>query len=61
MDELVAFEELRWLQTLISAKTRKQQVPQLVEASLLRRGLVERKVGVLELTARGRIALAKLS
>jgi hypothetical protein len=59
MDEIVGFVELRWLRE-ISATSRKQVVPELVGARLLRRGLVERTLGGFALTARGRIALAKL-
>ena len=59
MDEIVGFVELRWLRE-ISATSRKQTVPELVGARLLRRGLIERTIGGFALTARGRIALAKL-
>jgi len=59
MDEIVGFVELRWLRE-ISATSRKQVVPELVGARLLRRGLIERTLGGFSLTARGRIALAKL-
>ena len=59
MDETVGFGELRWLQE-ISARKGKQQVPELMGARLLKRGLVERRTGGFNLTARGRIALAKL-
>jgi len=59
MDEIVGFTELRWLREL-SLTSRKQAVPELVGARLLRRGLVERTISGLALTARGRIALAKL-
>jgi len=59
MDTIISFDELRWLQTLRST-TRKHQVSQIIEAKLHRRGLIERKLDVWELTARGRIALAKL-
>jgi hypothetical protein len=59
MDEIVGFLELRWLRE-ISATSRKQVVPELVGAKLLRRGLIERSIGGFALTARGRIALAKL-
>jgi hypothetical protein len=59
MDEIVGFVELRWLRE-ISATSRKQVVPELVGARLLRRGLIERTLGGFALTARGRIALAKL-
>lgn len=59
MDEIVGFVELRWLRE-ISATSRKRVVPELVGARLLRRGLIERTIGGFALTARGRIALAKL-
>lgn len=59
MDEIVGFVELRWLRE-ISATSRKQVVPELVGARLLRRGLIERTLGGFALTPRGRIALAKL-
>jgi len=59
MDEIVGFVELRWLRE-ISATSRKQVVPELVGARLLRRGLIERTLGGFAVTARGRIALAKL-
>jgi hypothetical protein len=59
MDEIVGFTELRWLREL-SLTSRKQAVPELVGARLLKRGLVERTIGGLALTARGRIALTKL-
>ena len=59
VDEVVGFLELRWLQEL-SSGAQKKQVPELVGARLLRRGLIERKTSGFTLTARGRIALAKL-
>jgi hypothetical protein len=59
MDQVVGFDELRWLQEL-TLKTRKSVMPELIGARLLTRGLIERKDGRLSLTARGRIALAKL-
>ena len=59
MDEIVGFVELRWLRE-ISAASRKPAVPEPVGARLLRRGLIERTLGGFALTARGRIALAKL-
>jgi hypothetical protein len=59
LDEIVGFTELRWLRELsVSGRTR--VVPELVGARLLKRGLIERKVVGFALTARGRIALAKL-
>ncbi len=60
LNETVQFEEVRWLQTLRS-KTRNGEPPARVESTLLKRGLIERKSGILELTPRGRIALAKLA
>jgi hypothetical protein len=59
MNEIVGFDELRWLREL-SLKKPKQQVPEVVGARLLTRGLVERTTGGFMLTARGQIALAKL-
>ena len=59
MDEVIGFTELRWLREL-SATARKQAVPELVGARLLRRGLIERTIGGFALTTRGRLALAKL-
>jgi hypothetical protein len=59
MDEIVGFDELCWLREL-SSKSQKKVVPDLVGAKLLTRGLIERKTGGFMLTARGRIALAKL-
>jgi len=59
MDQVVGFDELRWLQEL-NYKTQKKMVPEIICAKLLTRGLIEPKVGGYTLTARGRIALAKL-
>ncbi len=59
MDEIVGFSELRWLREL-SVSARRPAVPELVGARLLKRGLIERTVAGFTLTARGRIALAKL-
>ena len=59
MEQAIRFDELRWLQELNSASARKT-VPELIGASLLRRGLIERTSGGFILTAKGRIALAKL-
>ena len=59
MNEIVGFDELRWLRELSFSK-QKGQLPEAVEAKLLTRGLIERKTGGFTLTARGRIALAKL-
>ena len=59
MDQVVGFDELRWLQEL-TLKTRKKEVPEVIGARLLTRGLVERAAGGFALTARGRIALIKL-
>jgi len=59
MDQVIGFSELRWLQELTSKK-RKGIMPDIIGARLLRRGLIERTSGGFELTARGRIALAKL-
>ena len=59
MDQAVGFDELRWLQEL-TLKTQKLTVPEIIGNRLLTRGLVERTAGGFALTARGRIALAKL-
>lgn len=58
MLEAVSFTELRWLRE-VAARVR-VTVPELVEARLLKRGLIERKSGGVAITPRGRIALAKL-
>ena len=60
MDQAVGFDEFRWLQEL-TLRTLKEPVPEAIGARLLTRGLVERKNGGYVLTARGRIAIAKLS
>jgi hypothetical protein len=59
MEQAIGFDELRWLQEL-NLRTPKKAVPDLIGARLLTRGLIERKPGGFALTARGRIALAKL-
>ena len=59
MDEIVGFTELRWLREL-SVNSRSRLVPELVGARLVKRGLIERTIGGFSVTARGRIALAKL-
>jgi len=59
VDEIVGFDELRWLREL-TFKTQKKEVPEIIGARLLTRGLIEPKPGGFALTARGRIALAKL-
>lgn len=59
MDQAVGFDELRWLQEL-TLKTQKHEVPESIGTRLLTRGLIERTAGGFALTARGRIALAKL-
>ena len=58
MQETVSFSELRWLREV--AGRARVTVPELIEARLLKRGLIERKTGRLEITTRGQIALAKL-
>lgn len=58
MLETVSFAELRWLRE-VAAKAR-AAVPEMIEARLLKRGLIERKGSGVAVTARGRIALAKL-
>ena len=59
MQQVVGFVELRWLQEL-ARQARPRQIPQIIGDRLILRGLVERKDGGFSLTARGRIALAKL-
>ena len=59
MEEIVGFTELRWLREL-SVNSRRRALPELVGARLLKRGLIERTIGGFALSARGRIALAKL-
>jgi len=59
MIEPVGFDEMCWLQAL-AHRVPKQGMPLHIGAKLLQRGLVERKMEMLVLTPRGRIALAKL-
>jgi predicted transcriptional regulator len=59
LDQAVGFDEVRWLREL-TYKSQKAEMPEIVGAKLLTRGLIERKEGRFSLTARGRIALAKL-
>ena len=59
MDQTVSFDEFRWLREL-TYKTQKAGMPEIVGARLVTRGLIEWKEGRFSLTARGRIALAKL-
>ena len=59
LEQAIRFDELRWLREL-SSTTIKKAVPEFIGASLLRRGLIERKPGGFVVTAKGRIALAKL-
>lgn len=59
MDQAVGFDEVRWLREL-TYKSQKTEMPEIVGAKLLTRGLIERTEGRFSLTARGRIALAKL-
>lgn len=59
MNELVGFDELRWLIEL-AEKVRPKQIPEMIGKRLLLRGLTERNVSGFSLTARGRVALAKL-
>ena len=59
MDQAIGFDELHWLQELNSI-SQKKVVPEMMGARLMTRGLIERKPGGFTLTARGRIALAKL-
>jgi len=57
--EIVGFDELHWLQELSSSR-QKKALPEAIGAKLLTRGLIEHQTGGFGLTARGRIALAKL-
>ena len=59
MDQAIGFDELHWLQELQSA-SQKAKVPESISARLLTRRLIEPKPGGYALTAKGRIALAKL-
>jgi len=56
--ETVSFTELRWLREV--ANRARVTVPDFIEARLLKRGLIERNTSGIEITIRGRIALAKL-
>ena len=58
MQETVSFAELRWLREV--ANRARVTVPDFIEARLLKRGLIERNTSGIEITTRGRIALAKL-
>jgi ABC-type transport system involved in cytochrome c biogenesis ATPase subunit len=60
MEHAIRFEELRWLQE-VAASASSRTIPDMVRASLLKRGLIEPHSGSLRVTAKGRIALAKLS
>ena len=60
MDKIIGFDELHWLQEIRSG-VRTKVIPETMGVTLLARGLIERKGGGFSLTARGRIALAKLS
>lgn len=60
MERAVGFDELCWLQELTFKKQR-AEMPERIGTSLLTRGLIERKNDGFTLTARGRIALAKLA
>jgi hypothetical protein len=53
-------DEDRNMNEIVSFNKRKQTVPELVGARLLKRGLIERGTSGFMITARGRIALAKL-
>ena len=59
MDRPVSFDEFRWLQEL-TAGTQRKEIPEVISAALVVRGLVERKNGRFALTPKGQIALAKL-
>jgi hypothetical protein len=60
MQRAVGFDEICWLQELTFKKQR-AEMPEHIGTSLLARGLIERKNEGFTLTARGRIALAKLA
>jgi len=60
MEQAVGFDELRWLQEL-EFKKQRAEMPERIGSNLLTRGLIERKNDGFALTARGRIALAKLA
>jgi hypothetical protein len=60
MEQAIGFDELRWLQEL-THKTQKAEMPGPIGSRLVARGLITPKTGGFELTARGRIALAKLA
>jgi len=60
MQRTVGFDELCWLQEL-TLKKQRVEMPERIGSSLLMRGLIERKKDGYTLTARGRIALAKLA
>ena len=59
MEQAIGFDELQWLQELQSA-TQKTKLPEPIRMRLLVRRLIEPKPGGFALTARGRLALAKL-
>jgi len=59
MDQVIRFDELRWLRE-VNSTTGKKAVPEFIGASLLRRGLIERTSAGFVITAKGRIALTKL-
>jgi hypothetical protein len=60
MEQIIGFDELRWLQQL-THRTQKPGMPGAIGERLLARGLIAPRTGGFELTARGRIALAKLA
>ena len=60
MEQVIGFDELHWLQEL-TYKTQKAEMPGTMGVRLMARGLIAAKTGGFELTARGRIALAKLA
>ena len=60
MEHAIRFEELRWLQEVASTAVTRT-IPDFVRVSLLKRGLIERHSDRFIVTAKGRIALAKLS
>lgn len=59
MDPIVGFDEFRWLQEL-TRSTRQAVMPAIIGTRLLARGLIEQRGSGFALTAKGRIALAKL-
>ena len=59
MEQIIGFDEFRWLREL-HLNAHKKGVPDMIGARLLMRGLIERKADGFAVTARGRLALKKL-